>query len=66
MQWLLDTLTMGEGILDALWFWLDELVPGVVGSPITLKPEESGLSDDHKEFWIFLNRWAMWGKTTLC
>jgi len=37
---------MGEGILDALWIWLDELVPGVVGSPITFKPEESGLSDD--------------------
>ena len=66
MMWLLDTLQVGEGILDALWFWLDELVPGLVGRPLTVNPDESGLSHDQDLPESVGVWWAKWGTTTLC
>lgn len=41
VKWLIDTMSVGEGILEALWSWLDEIAPGQVGSPFATNPAVS-------------------------
>ena len=41
VKWLVETLSVGEGILEALWTWLDEVLPGGIGKPIP-NPAASG------------------------
>ena len=47
VKWLLQTLSAGEGILDALWIWLDELIPGEICSPTTVSSADTGSLNAH-------------------
>ena len=38
VKWLLETLGFGEGILEALWTWLDdEIIPEEIPAPTELQ-----------------------------
>lgn len=39
VKWLLETLSFGEGILEALWTWIDEMIPGAIGNPAELNSQ---------------------------
>lgn len=43
VKWLLETLSVGEGIAAALWSWLDDLIPGEVPLPAAINATESWL-----------------------
>ena len=44
VKWVLETLSFGEGIVSALWVWLDEVAPGVVPKPRKLTESDPLLS----------------------
>ena len=44
VKWVLETLSFGEGIVNALWQWLDEVAPGVVPAPCKLTDSDPLLS----------------------
>ena len=44
VKWLLDTLSVGDGILDAMWLWLEEVVPGKVANPVKVVSADSGFA----------------------
>lgn len=45
VTWLLETLSVGEGILEALSVWLEaEVVPGKVYGPVKLDKAESSFA----------------------
>lgn len=35
-KWLLQSLSVGEGLLEALWIWIDGLLPGEIAEPVDL------------------------------
>lgn len=43
VKWLIDTLAFGEGILDAMRVWFDDVAPGVIPGPVMVSKNASSL-----------------------